>query len=131
MAPQDPLTKRPQAQSTGPDGTTTTTTAGGGVVHSADPSVDPHASAAQKLKGDAAGALSGIAGSAQAAAGAAIRNDAMHDKGLAKMRAEDDRLAAKRGVPPVGATTRGGEAASSEAAVAAKAKAEGEGKETK
>ncbi|KAI0024484.1 hypothetical protein F4780DRAFT_603697 [Xylariomycetidae sp. FL0641] len=97
--------KRPQVLSSTPAGTTTAT-AEGGTVTSTDPSTKPDASLAQKLKGDAAGAVHGSLGSVQAAAGTAIRNEAMHEKGLAKMQDEDERLAAKRGVFPVGADKR-------------------------
>ncbi|CAJ2503741.1 Uu.00g111350.m01.CDS01 [Anthostomella pinea] len=85
---------------------TTTMTKDGAVVTSTDPSTAPDASIAQKLKGDVSGAVSGSVGSVQAAAGATLRNKNMQEKGLDKMAAEDERLAAKKGSLPVGADKR-------------------------
>ena len=52
------------------------------------------------------GAASGVVGSMQAATGATIRNKGMEEKGLDKMSEEDQRLAAKKCVPPIGAQSR-------------------------
>ncbi|XXH02851.1 hypothetical protein Hte_009239 [Hypoxylon texense] len=84
----------------------TNTTADGSAVTSSDPTVAPSASAARKLRGDAAGALRGTVGSLQAAAGAAVRNGGLEQKGRAKMQEEDERLGAKRGHMPVGSDQR-------------------------
>ncbi|KAI0172703.1 hypothetical protein GGR52DRAFT_418244 [Hypoxylon sp. FL1284] len=84
----------------------TNTMSDGSVVTSTDPTTNPDASMAQKLKGDASGAVKGTVGSMQAAAGAAIRNHGMEEKGRTKMQEEDERLAAKRGHMPVGSGQR-------------------------
>ncbi|KAI2464817.1 hypothetical protein F4781DRAFT_411702 [Annulohypoxylon bovei var. microspora] len=78
----------------------------GSLVTSADPTTNPSATVGQKLKGDASGAVSGSVGSLQAAAGAMLRNKGMEEKGRAKMQTEDERLAVKRGVMPVGSGQR-------------------------
>lgn len=45
-------------------------------------------------------------GSLQGATGAMLRNKDMEEKGLEKMQQEDERLAAKKGVMPVGSGQR-------------------------
>ncbi|KAI1779034.1 hypothetical protein F4818DRAFT_237321 [Hypoxylon cercidicola] len=82
------------------------TTADGSIVTSSDPTTNPSASAGQKLKGDVSGAVKGSVGSMQAAAGAALRNKGMEEKGRTKMQEEDERLGAKRGQMPVGSGQR-------------------------
>ncbi|KAI4861793.1 hypothetical protein F4820DRAFT_451573 [Hypoxylon rubiginosum] len=78
----------------------------GSIVTSSDPTISPSATAGQKLKGDASGALKGSIGSMQAAAGAATRNKGLEEKGRVKMQEEDERLGAKRGHMPVGSDQR-------------------------
>ncbi|EXJ82910.1 hypothetical protein A1O3_06726 [Capronia epimyces CBS 606.96] len=73
---------------------------------SSDPTTHPEAKPTTKLTGDLKGAVHGVAGSLQAAAGTALRNKDMAEKGFEKMNAEDSRLAAKTGKPPVGSETR-------------------------
>ncbi|KAL7621606.1 hypothetical protein AAE478_008931 [Parahypoxylon ruwenzoriense] len=94
------------ASAPAPGITTSRTTRDGSVATSSDPRAAPTASTAQKLRGDASGAVSGTLGSVQAAAGAALRNAGLEDKGRARMREEDERLGAKRGVMPVGSGRR-------------------------
>ncbi|KAI1342732.1 hypothetical protein F5Y15DRAFT_412416 [Xylariaceae sp. FL0016] len=84
---------------------TTTATADGSTVHSTDPTTNPDASLAQKIKGDVSGALKGTVGSVQAAVGS-VGSQSMKEKGLTKMQEEDERLGAKRGVMPVGSGQR-------------------------
>lgn len=60
----------------------------------------------EKLKGDLQGAVQGTIGSLQGATGAMLRNKDMEQKGMDKMQQEDERLAAKRGVMPVGSDQR-------------------------
>lgn len=91
---------------TNPDGTTSRVTTDGAIVTSSDPTTNPDASIATKLKGDASGMVKGSVGSMQAAAGATFRNKNMEQAGLDKMQEEDERLAAKRGVMPVGSDQR-------------------------
>ncbi|KAI1137520.1 hypothetical protein F5Y05DRAFT_387454 [Hypoxylon sp. FL0543] len=84
----------------------TNITTDGSVVTSSDPTTNPSAGVGQKLKGDVSGAISGTVGSVQAATGAALRNKELEEKGRTKMQEEDERLAAKRGVMPVGSGQR-------------------------
>lgn len=85
---------------------TSRVTTDGSVVHSSDPTTNSQASPAQKLKGDVAGAVKGTVGSLQGAAGTMLRNKDLEEKGLEKMQEEDQRLAAKRGLMPVGSGQR-------------------------
>ena len=78
----------------------------GNVVTSSDPTARSDAKPSSKVMGDVKGAVHGTAGSLQAAAGATIRNKEMEEKGLEKMSEEDHRLAAKRGVQPIGSGQR-------------------------
>ena len=89
-----------------PDGSTANTTSSGDTVTTSDPSARPDASLGERLKGDLHGTMNMAAGSAQAAAGAAIFNPEMRQAGLEKMQAEDQRLGAKHGRLPVGSGLR-------------------------
>lgn len=102
--PQDNI-KQSSPVATTNDGTSRITT-DGSIVQSSDPTVAPNATVSQKLKGDVAGAMKGTAGSLEAATGAVFRNENLEQKGLDKMQDEDERLAAKRGVMPVGSNLR-------------------------
>ncbi|KAK8039963.1 hypothetical protein PG993_008374 [Apiospora rasikravindrae] len=88
------------------DGTTTNTTTDGSTVRTDDASARPDAGLGQKLAGDAKGGVAKATGSLQAAAGAATNNEKMKQQGLDKMQAEDQRLAAKHGVMPLGSGLR-------------------------
>lgn len=89
-----------------PDGTTTNTTTDGATVRTDDPSARPDAGLGQKLAGDAKGGVAKATGSLQAAAGAASHNEKLKQQGLDKMQAEDQRLATKHGVMPLGSGLR-------------------------
>ncbi|KAI1211989.1 uncharacterized protein F4807DRAFT_417147 [Annulohypoxylon truncatum] len=104
--PTSGLSREAQAQHSTSSAGKTNITNDGTIVSTADPTVNPSATAGQKLKGDVGGAVSGSIGSMQAATGAVLRNKGMEEKGLAKMQAEDERLGAKRGVMPVGSGQR-------------------------
>jgi hypothetical protein len=85
---------------------TTRVTTDGSIARSSDPSTDDRASIGQKLKGNLAGAVKGTVGSIQGVTGTISRNKDLEEKGTEKMQEEDQRLAAKRGVPPVGSGQR-------------------------
>jgi hypothetical protein len=85
---------------------TSRVTTDGSVVQSSDPTTDSRASFSQKLKGNISGAVRGTIGSIQGATGSLMRNKNMEEKGVSKMQDEDQRLAAKRGVMPVGSGQR-------------------------
>ncbi|KAK7949152.1 uncharacterized protein PG986_010038 [Apiospora aurea] len=89
-----------------PDGTTTNTTTDGSTVRTDDASARPDAGLGAKLAGDAKGGVAKATGSLQAAAGAATHNEKLKQQGLDKMQAEDQRLAAKHGVMPLGSGLR-------------------------
>ncbi|KAK8086132.1 hypothetical protein PG994_001106 [Apiospora phragmitis] len=89
-----------------PDGTTTNTTTDGATVRTDDASARPDAGLGQKLAGDAKGGVAKATGSLQAAAGAAMGKEPLKQQGLDKMQAEDQRLAAKHGVMPLGSGLR-------------------------
>lgn len=89
-----------------PDGTTTNTTTDGATVRTDDASARPDAGLGQKLAGDAKGGVAKATGSLQAAAGAVSNNEKLKQQGLDKMQAEDQRLAAKHGVMPLGSGLR-------------------------
>ena len=78
----------------------------GNIIASSDPSTHNNATPTEKLKGDVKGAIHGTVGSIQGATGAMLRNKGMEEKGMQKMSEEDQRLGAKRGVPPMGSDTR-------------------------
>lgn len=88
------------------DGTTTNTTTDGATVRTDDASARPDAGLGQKLAGDAKGGVAKATGSLQAAAGAATHNEKLKQQGLDKMQAEDQRLATKHGVMPLGSGLR-------------------------
>ncbi|KAH8669063.1 hypothetical protein BX600DRAFT_461180 [Xylariales sp. PMI_506] len=89
------------------DGTTANTaTPGLATRPDESSSARPHESLAQKLKGNAEGALHTTVGSVQALAGATFRNEKLEQQGLEKMHAEDKRLASKHGLKPVGTGLR-------------------------
>ncbi|KAK7920162.1 hypothetical protein PG985_008184 [Apiospora marii] len=89
-----------------PDGTITNTTTDGATVRTDDPSARPDAGLGQKLAGDAKGGVAKATGSLQAAAGAATHNEKLKQQGLDKMQAEDQRLATKHGMMPLGSGLR-------------------------